>query len=146
MKRDQRGVVLVELAIVLPLFALLIVGIVSFGIILREFAVLQNGAREGARVSVLPDYQIAGGLTPADRTAKLNAIKQRVVDYVAQEGITIDPANVTVDQTGTSVDVGGGVLARASHITVSYTRAMLFTNPFPSVTLKADATWRNLYN
>jgi hypothetical protein len=144
MKRRQRGAVIVELAIVLPFFALLIVGIVSFGLILREFAVLQNGAREGARLSVLPEYRIAGGLTPADQTAKLNAIKQRVVDYVGAEGITIDPANVTVDQTSTSIDVGGGVLARASHITVSYTRAMLYA-AFPSVTLKGDATWRNLY-
>jgi Flp pilus assembly protein TadG len=144
MKRNQRGAVLVELAIVLPFFAVLIVGIVSFGLILREFAVLQNGAREGARLSVLPEYRIAGGLTAADRTAKLNAIKQRVVDYVAEEGITVDPADVTVDQTGTSVDLGGGVFARASHITVSYTRALLFS-AFPSVTLKGDATWRNLY-
>src|SRR5262245_40354823 len=113
MKRNERGAVLVEFAIVLPFFALLIVGIVNFGLILREFAVLQNGAREGARLSVLPEYQIAGGLTPADRTAKENAIKQRVVDYVAQEGITVAAADVTVDQTSTSIDVGGGVLARA---------------------------------
>ena len=140
--RSERGAVIVELAIVLPFFALLIVGIVSFGLILREFAVLQNGAREGARLSVLPEYEIAMSTDP---TATRNAIKQRVVDYVGAEGITIDPANVTVDQTSTTVDVGGGVLARASHITVSYTRAMLFSI-FPSVTLKGDATWRNLYN
>jgi Flp pilus assembly protein TadG len=145
--RDQRGAVLVEFALVLPILLVFFVGVVDFGLILREYQILQNGAREGARMSMMDKYNIAGGVTPAARTAIGNAIKQRVVDYMAAEQITIALANVTVDQTTVKIDIGGGKFAGASQITVSYTRSALIGNgwPFGPMTLRGQAIFRNLY-
>jgi len=135
------------MAIMLPLLVLFIVGTVDYGLILREFELLQNGAREGARRSVLPQYQIATGATTAAQTARLNAIKQSVVDYLADENITINASDVTVNQTA-SIDMGGGIHASASEITVNYTRSILIGsgwNGLGSVPLKGHVIWRNLY-
>lgn len=47
----ERGVGLVELAILLPLVMLLVAGIIDFGWTIRELQSLHNSAREGARVA-----------------------------------------------------------------------------------------------
>jgi Flp pilus assembly protein TadG len=140
----QRGAVLVELAVVMPILLFLFVGVVDYGLILREYQILQNGAREGARLSMLPAYKIEG--TTAQQNAKRDTIRQRVVDYLATEQITIALSDVTVNQT-TTIDMGGGLLAGASKVTVNYNRTLLIGNgwPFGPVSLRGEATFRNLY-
>ncbi len=54
--KSERGAELIEMALVLPLLLLIIVGIVDFGFLFRELSVVTNAAREGARAGVLPDY------------------------------------------------------------------------------------------
>src|SRR5512134_889063 len=90
----ERGAVAVELAIVLPLLALLLLTIIDLGLAIRESQVLQNAAREGARFSALP----ISWIDPLNPVATETAIKQRVTDYCQQEGIVVDPATVTVNQ------------------------------------------------
>lgn len=53
--RNQRGAALLETAITLPLVLLVCVGIFEFGRAFQTWQVITNAAREGARVSVLPD-------------------------------------------------------------------------------------------
>ncbi len=53
--RNQRGAALLETAITLPLVLLVCVSIFEFGRAFQTWQVLTNAAREGARVSVLPD-------------------------------------------------------------------------------------------
>ena len=48
----ERGATLVEAAIVLPLFFLLVFGLLEFGLGFKDWLSLNHGAREGARVSV----------------------------------------------------------------------------------------------
>jgi Flp pilus assembly protein TadG len=130
------------MALVLPILLFLFVGIVDYGLILREYQILQNAAREGARLSVLPSYSIQNSDEPNDVLA---AIQARVVNYLAQEQITIAAADVTVNQNAT-INLGG-VNASASQITVVYTRSLLIGNgwPFGPVTLAGEAIFRNLY-
>src|SRR5690349_14378991 len=52
-KHNERGVAAVEMAIVLPIFVLLLIGMIEFGVILHDNLVLQNAAREGARVGAI---------------------------------------------------------------------------------------------
>ena len=67
-KRDrwhsERGAELIEMAIVLPLLLLVVIGIVDFGFMFQRYVVLTNAAMEGARVGVLPGYAPA---TPQSR-------------------------------------------------------------------------------
>jgi Flp pilus assembly protein TadG len=145
--RGPRGAVLVEMALVIPILLFLFVGVVDYGLILREYQVLQNAAREGARLSVQKEYCISCGPTTAQQNAVLAAIRNRVVNYLSQERITIAAANVNVNQC-TPINMGGGLNTLGSTITVSYTRSLLIGNgwPFGPVALRGVATWRNLYS
>ena len=133
---------MVEFAIILPLLLFMLVGIVDFGLIIREHQILQNGAREGARLSILPAYHIATSSNPA---ATQTAIKNQVVQYLQTENITIAASDVTVNQNYL-IDFGG-VFATGSQITVSYSRPLLVGNgwPFGPAALKSEAIFRNLY-
>jgi len=54
---DERGVALVEFAIVLPLVCLLLFGIVEFGKGFNDYQSLRQGVREGARAGVVDNYR-----------------------------------------------------------------------------------------
>ena len=51
--KDQKGATLVEFAIVLPLLALLVGGMIEFGLLLFNQQVIVNASREGARASIV---------------------------------------------------------------------------------------------
>ncbi len=59
--KNQRGQAMVELALVLPILILLLMGVVELGRIFHSYLVITNASREGARVAVLgrPDTEIA---------------------------------------------------------------------------------------
>jgi hypothetical protein len=58
--RNRRGQALAEMAIILPVLLLLVFGIIELANAWRTFQVVVNGAREGARVAVLPAATVAG--------------------------------------------------------------------------------------
>ena len=51
--RQERGAQLVEFAIVVPVFLLLVMGIIDFGRAYFSWIIITNGAREGARVAAV---------------------------------------------------------------------------------------------
>jgi hypothetical protein len=51
--RRDRGAVVVETAIILPVFVVLLVGILEFGLIFHNYLVLQSASREGARYGAI---------------------------------------------------------------------------------------------
>jgi Flp pilus assembly protein TadG len=67
---SQRAQALIEMAIVLPVFLMLVLGIVDFGMALRSYITVTNSSREGAR------YAIVCPSTTSD-----DPIKNRVADY-----------------------------------------------------------------
>lgn len=54
--RQERGAELIEMALVLPLLMLILLGMIDFGFMFREMNVVTNAAREGARAGILPTY------------------------------------------------------------------------------------------
>src|SRR5436309_14615400 len=99
-QHQQRGTALIEMAMILPLLTLLLVGIVNMGLMVREHQVLQNAAREGARYSALQGHRIemVNGQVTTAGAATEQAIKTRVQQYLAQEKITIATSDVTINQ------------------------------------------------
>ncbi|MEW6130944.1 MAG: TadE family protein [Acidobacteriota bacterium] len=158
--RGERGAMVIELALILPFLLVLFVVIVDLGLLIREYQILQNAAREGARFSSLPQNCIAcrpvncsdclGGCNAANcqTQAQITAsIKTRVVTYLSQEGITITENDVTVNQ-GYTISIGG-VFSTASEIVVTHNRPLLIEDVFflqgNAVNLRGSAVFRNLY-
>ena len=75
----DRGQAIVELAITIPLFFVLVFGIVDFGLALKDYITLTNSAREGARLGIVCNTD--------------TAIKARVHDYsddlIAESDVTV---------------------------------------------------------
>jgi len=136
--------VLVEMAFTMPVLAILFLVAIDVGLLVREHQILQNAAREGARFSALPENQVY----PGNPGATLTAIKDFVVQYAAQEKITVSSANVTVDQ-GYTIPISGGLVAYGSEVTVTYTRPFLTIGlpllPLGSLQLTGRSVFRNLY-
>ncbi len=138
----EQGAVLVEMAFALPLLALVFLSILDLGLMVREYQVLQNAAREGARYSVIQSNQIS--IKPAtEQAAVLSDIQNYVVQYCAEERITITAANVTVNQAY------GWPAACQSEIAVTYTRPLFLLGrpffPFSAITLTGRSVFQNLY-
>jgi hypothetical protein len=101
--------------------------------------VLNNAAREGARLSILPENK---GST-AD-------IVTEVVNYANLNGVTISSTDVTINQAATINN--GGVLLSASTVTVTHNYNVNYLAIFTwlgmpsSYTLQGSAEFRNFYN
>ncbi len=52
-RRAMRGVAAVEFALVLPLLIVLLLGIIDFGLVMYDKAMITNAAREGARAGIV---------------------------------------------------------------------------------------------
>ena len=58
--REERGAALIEAAVTIPILLLIGVGLFEFGRAYQTWQVLTNAAREGARISVLPNAGASG--------------------------------------------------------------------------------------
>jgi Flp pilus assembly protein TadG len=114
---QDSGAVLVEFAVTLPVLLLLMVGIFDFGLAFREYAVVTNAAREGARMAVLPGY------SDADVTA-------RVTGYLQANRVTATPA---ISVTTSLVTPDGGALPYTQRkVTVQIVHVLAYVAPFGS--------------
>ncbi len=134
---------LVEMAFTLPILAMIFISIIDLGLIVRDYQVLQNAAREGARLSSMEDYRL--WMTPGAEAE----IKDVVRQYALQERITLDVGWISVSQTYPIPGGNGFAGGLGSEITVTYPRSLLLVGapflPSGSVTLKASAVFFNLY-
>ena len=142
----QKGTVAVELAIMVTLLAVLLLGVMEVGSIVHDYQVLQNAAREGARFSANPANQINSSQNPG---ASLQTIQDRVVAYCQNENITVAEGDVAVDQAY-PIQIGN-LTVMGSHVTVTYSRSLIFpgvTSFIPSLgslQLTGSAVFRNFY-
>lgn len=145
--RDDRGVQLAELAIVLPIFLLLFGATAEFGRYFYEYSTLAKASRVGAR------YLSTASVTTADDTAAKNIVvygntagtgtpiltglTTANVQVVRQGGVPAVPETVTIQITDFKhqpiVDLGG--LAKIPSLSLnidvkpSVTMRYLITNP-----------------
>lgn len=83
--RGERGTALVEFALILTLFFLLIFGMIEFGVDYNNYISVRNGSREAARMGVVNDLSNAppctiNGVTvtpPANPTLETDATNAR---------------------------------------------------------------------
>ena len=136
LRKSEDGAELIEMAIVLPLLLLLIMGMVDFGFLFQRYVVLTNAAAEGARVASLPGY------TAADVTA-------RVAAYATNGGVpgTVNTATAAVALPGANGGSWPGTQVTVTHVyTYQYVGpiAALFGGGIGgNVTITSRATVRN---
>ena len=96
---SEKGASVVELALLLPLLLLFLFGIIEFGIILFDKAMLTNACREGARAGIV-------ALSPRLTEAEIGAI---IVNYCGNHLITFgaSPAPPAVTVTFPAVTTFG---------------------------------------
>ena len=138
--RSERGSVLLEMAMTLPLLLLVSVAIFELGRAYQTQQILTNAAREGARMAVLPD-------------ASAPNIETRVRQYMTQ-GQLSNVSSATVNITSTALIPMGAANVSASVVTVNYpfvftvlapvARLVSSSSTIPgAITLTAAAEMRN---
>lgn len=111
--RSERGASMVEFALITPLLFVLLFGIIEFGLILYDQAVITNASREGARYAAM--YYIEPSSGQAARRTQ-GEIRSWVNNYVATRliGFGSSAPQVTV------VDQNSAGVGYARTVTVTY--------------------------
>jgi hypothetical protein len=135
-RRRERGAALLETALIIPLLTLIAAGIFEFGHAYQQRQIITNAAREGARISVLPN-------------ADPDNVRTVVREYMRIGGLKhwgTAPVDVVRD-----ISLGGA--ATASQITISYPLEFIVLQPLvrlasgddgpPNITMIGSAVMRN---
>lgn len=132
---NQKGATIVEFAIILPLLVLMLFGILEFGLILYDNAILTNATREGTRATVL--FQWPGRISPEDiETVVDNYLQKNLVSFGASAyDIKVDGTEIT--------DLGGPPCTQGSPVSIKidYFYDFLFL-PFGGINLGSRAEMR----
>lgn len=112
---DDSGAVMVEAALITPLFMFLLFGTLEFGGLFRNYLTLNDATASGARGAAIAgnqanaDYQILQGIKFSTSALTKSGIKKIIV-YKATDSTTAAPANCkALTPTGTSaVGISGG--------------------------------------
>jgi Flp pilus assembly protein TadG len=138
-KRGEKGAMLMELALLLPLLVLIVMLVLEGSHLVRTHQVLNNAAREGVRLSVQPENQGGTG-----------DITTEVINYAAQNGVPLTAGNVIVNQSAL-ITTPSGVSISASQVTVTYSYNVSYLSVFTwlgvpgTYTLQGAAEFRNFY-
>ena len=133
-KAGERGVTIVEAAIFLIAFFMLILGVIELGRFLSMRQVLTNAAREGARFAVAP-------ITQTNTLPDVSEVTTRVNGFLSAAGVTGATVTMTcpllVAESCTSNNASMTVTttgAGGTTVTTTYTEVTV-TKPFSVVTV-----------
>jgi Flp pilus assembly protein TadG len=130
--RDRRGSELVEFALIMPLLVFIVFGVVDFGLVMFDKAVITNAAREAARAGIV--------FAPTRPTeTEIRSVAQA---YCLTNLVTFGaPVSPTVTVNGAGGGTGGQLEVIISY---PYTWAVIpgFTTLGSSVTLTSRSVMR----
>jgi Flp pilus assembly protein TadG len=139
--RGDKGVALIEFAIVMPLLFLLVFGIIEFGWAFSQNLDVRHGAREGARLAAV-NY--------GSETAIRNEICTRMSKTSSGTTVTLQRVDGPEDTNTTTGDIGDKVIVTVSHQYVQLTKMLNFALNNVTLSSKVEsrieqpATWNNL--
>lgn len=132
--RDSRGAAVVEFAIIFPVLAMLVFGVIDFG---RAFFLRTNlvaAAREGARSGATMANPCLGAST--------TAIQARVQQYVTSFGGGAVTAGVTTPGACASAAVTNVVVTISNYAFTPVTPVFRFINYTAAIRITVAATYR----
>lgn len=143
--RCDRGAEIAEMALLLPLLCFICFGVIEVSSFIRVHQVINNAAREGARLSSLPEN------APNNSNDTTTSIKAAVVQYAQDNGLqNFSAGNVAIDQNQ-MITTATGQNMKASRVTVSYPYSWLYVPGMTystlagTINLQATAEFRNFY-
>jgi Flp pilus assembly protein TadG len=86
--RRESGASMVEFAIILPLFIVLIFGIIEFGLLFYNQGIITHAAREGARAGIVYD---------ANSRISVSEIEAEVNNYILDNLVSFSPSTPDID-------------------------------------------------
>jgi Flp pilus assembly pilin Flp len=125
MRNQQRGAAAVELAVILPFLVVLVFGMIEFGVMFYDKAVITNASREGVRA----------GITGVG----VSQIKQIVSNYCDVNLINLGGNNAVDPNKIFITPVGSDLVVR-----IEYSYDLLFASifGFPQTTISAETVMR----
>lgn len=127
--KEDTGVSAVEFALILPVLVIILFGIIEFGILLYDKAVITNASREGARAGTV---HVAEFMGIDDETLKANVktmVENLLTTSLINLGAPDTTANVLVDLSSPDPDVD-----RDLTVTVNYSYDFLVLPNFSGLT------------
>jgi hypothetical protein len=102
--QDEKGTAVVEFAIVAPLLFLILFGIIEFGILLYDKAMITNASREAARAGIVFSYpnRISDGEI---RQVVTNYCENHLISFGAGSTLSIPDPIRTGNEAGDSLTV-----------------------------------------
>lgn len=137
-RRRSSGTELVEFAVVLPALVLLMLVIGEVSGAVGAYQIIDNAAREGARLAVVPG-----------ESGATSDIQNRVIAYASANGITLTTSDISINQAEIVSPTGAAcsatnpcITASKVSVTYSYPVNVLLGSTF---NLGASVEMRNLY-
>jgi len=113
--RDESGGSLIEFAIIAPLLFVVLSGIIEFGILLYDKAMITNASREGARAGIVFDTALRNDDHTVNAAAVITKVSNVITGYCSDNLISFQAGdNITV-----AVSVGGEA-GQPLSVTVDY--------------------------
>ena len=132
----ESGQDLVEYALVLPLFLLLMFSTVEFGFIFFQYTMVVNAAREGARTGIVVDTS----------ACRRDCLEDRIRAAVRSKMTSVDPNKVEITPLWPTVNYQPMVQVTIRYETGFITRALIEEmGGNGSVTLASTATMQREY-
>ena len=122
MKKNEDGQAMVEFALILPVFLLILCGIIDFGWLFYNQLSLNNACREGAR------YAVVNTADDASTQAIINHIENTTTTVFANDGVDI------------KIEYSSPADPTAGDITVSMEAEISFFTPVLSTVLGKEKT------
>jgi Flp pilus assembly protein TadG len=141
--RDERGQSIVEFALVLPLLAVLMIGMIKFGILLNNYITLTNAVAAGART--LAVNRGVGTATPNACTLAYTALTNAATNLITSKITITEPPVFTTSSGSAGADTCTALVAGdAATMQATYPCDLLVFghNWWPSCTLNSQTTIR----
>jgi Flp pilus assembly protein TadG len=102
-KKRNRGQAIVEFALILPIFLLLVLGSMEFGLVFHQYQIVTSASREGARAATLggTDAEVRAAVNSAASTINSGALTTTISPAARVRGnaVTVTVTNPVTIQT-----------------------------------------------
>lgn len=115
--KEEDGTSVVEFAIIAPLLFVILFGIIEFGVLLYDKAMITNAAREGARAGIVYDTNLRDqdgviddiALSTQVQSSVNNYLGGKLISFVGEPSVTV-PLPTVSDENGDSILSSGDSL------------------------------------